>query len=152
MLRTNSRNPEAHKKWTESMPITRPTVIQPDTVVKPATPYAQAVHVPAGGERLIISGQIGVLPDGTIVEGLEAQLEQTWANIFALLEAADFAKTDLVRVFIYVTVPGQVGVYRVVRDRVFDGHLCANTYLEISGLASPELLCEIEAEAWKAEG
>jgi 2-iminobutanoate/2-iminopropanoate deaminase len=132
------------------MAITRPTIVQPDTVVKPATQYAQAIHVPAGGERLVISGQIGVRPDGSIVEGLEGQLEQAWANIFALLEAAGFAKTDLVRVFIYVTVPGQVGVYRAVRDRILDGHLCANTYLEISGLAAPELLCEIEAEAWKA--
>lgn len=131
------------------MSVDRPTIIQPDTVVKPASNYAQAVHVPGGGERLIISGQIGIRPDGTIVDGLEAQLEQSWANIFALLDAAGFAKTDLVRVFIYVAVPGQVSVYREVRDRVFDGHLCANTYLEISGLASPELLCEIEAEAWK---
>ena len=122
-------------------------VIQPDTVVKPASNYAQAVLLPSGGERLILAGQIGVRADGSIVEGLEAQMEQAWTNIFEILHEAGFAKAHLVRVVIYVTVPGQVAVYRAIRDRMLDGHLCPNTYLEISGLASPELLVEIEAEA-----
>ncbi len=124
-------------------------VIQPDSVVKPASNYAQAVLLPAGGERLVISGQIGVRPDGSVAEGLEAQMEQAWTNIIELLHAAGFTKGHLVRIFVYVTVPGQVALYRAVRDRMLTGHLCANTYLEISGLASPEFLCEIEAEAQK---
>lgn len=124
-------------------------IIQPDSVVTPASQYAQAMLIPAGGERLIISGQIGVRADGSIVDGLKPQMEQAWTNIIAILNEAGFQKTDLVRVFVYVTVPGQVGVYRGVRDRMLDGHLCPHTYLEIAGLASPELLCEIEAEAVK---
>ena len=121
--------------------------INPDDVVKPASQYAQAVLLPAGGERLVISGQIGIRPDGSVADGLEAQMEQAGANIFAILKAAGFETTHLVRLVIYVTVPRQVAVYRKVRDRVLAGHLCANTYIEVAGLAEPGILCEIEGEA-----
>ncbi len=121
--------------------------INPEGVPPPASQYSQGVLVPLAGERLIISGQIGVTADGTVVAGLEAQLEQAWRNILAILADAGFEKEHLVRLNIYVTQPGKVDVYRAVRDRMLEGHRCANTYLEISGLASPELLCEIEGEA-----
>jgi len=124
-------------------------VINPDTIVRPASKYAQAVVHAAAAQRIVISGQIGLRPDGTVEDGLEAQMERAWSNIFAILSEAGFAKTDIVRATIYVTQPGKVGVYRAVRDRMLEGHLCANTYLEIAGLASPEFLVEIEAEAVK---
>ena len=98
---------------------------------------------------MVISGQLGIRPDGTLEEGLEAQMERAWNNVFGVMVAAGFDKTHLIRATIYVTLPGQVSLYRMVRDKLLDGHLCANTYLEISALASPEFLVEIEAEAVK---
>jgi len=123
--------------------------IQPTDVPKPGSNYAQAVVLPDGGQRLILAGQIGVRADGTVADGLEAQMEQAWANIMAILRDAGFTKEHLVRIVVYVTEPGKVGVYREVRDRVLGGHRCPNTFLEISGLATPDLKCEIEAEAQK---
>ena len=122
-------------------------IVNPDTVVKPASNYAQGVVHGATAERLVISGQLGLRPDGTIEDGLEAQMERAWSNLFGILDAAGFERRHLIRATIYVTVPGQVAVYRKVRDRLFAGHLCANTYIEISGLAAPEFLVEIEGEA-----
>ena len=124
-------------------------ILNPETVVKPASNYAQAVVHAAGAERMVIAGQLGLRSDGSLEEGLEAQMERAWANVFALLEAGGFAREHLVRATIYVTVPGQVALYRQVRDRMMAGHLCANTYVEISALAAPEFLVEIEAEAVK---
>ena len=121
--------------------------INPDSIVKPASNYAQGIVHAASAKRLVISGQIGVRRDGSICEGLEAQAEQAWHNLLAVVEAAGFKREDLIRVTTYVTVPGQVAVCRAVRDRILEGHSCANTYLEISGLAAPGLLIEIEAEA-----
>jgi len=121
--------------------------INPDTVVKPASNYAQAVIHAAGAERIVIAGQLGVQPDGTVMEGLEAQMEQAWRNVFSILDAGGFEKQHLVKATIFVTLPGQVAVYRAVRDRMMEGHLCANTYVEISALAAPQFLVEIEAEA-----
>ena len=123
--------------------------VNPDGVVKPASNYAQAVVHAAAAKRIVISGQLGLRPDGTLEDGLEAQMERAWSNIFAILQSQGFSKTSLVRATIYVTQPGQVAVYRAVRDRMLDGHLCANTYIEISALAAPEFLVEIEAEAVK---
>lgn len=124
-------------------------IINPDTITKPASHYAQGIVHSNAGERLVISGQIGVSPEGKIEEGLEAQTERAWMNIFGVLADAGFEKEHLVKIVTYVTIPGSVAVAREVRDRMLDGHICASTYLEISGLASPDFVVEIEAEAVK---
>jgi enamine deaminase RidA (YjgF/YER057c/UK114 family) len=124
-------------------------IVNPKLVAPPAAKYAHAIRVSPGGERLVISGQIGVAPDGTVRQGLEMQAEQCWANILAILESQGYAPSDLVKVTTFVTVPGQAGTLRPIRDRAMSGHLCAHTYLEVAGLAGPELLVEIEAEAVK---
>lgn len=123
-------------------------IIKPADSVKPASKYAQGV-VHGAGQRLVISGQLGLKPDGTIEHGLEQQMERAWNNVFAVLRAAGFEKRHLVKATAFVTQPGQVGVYRAVRDRMLDGHECAMTYLHVAGLAAPEFLVEIEAEAVK---
>lgn len=123
--------------------------INPDAVVKPASKYAQAVIHSANAERIVISGQLGLRPDGTLEDGLEAQMERAWGNVFAIMASAGFEKRQLVKATVFVTVPDAVAVYRKVRDRVMDGHICANTYLQISALAAPQFLVEIEGEAVK---
>jgi 2-iminobutanoate/2-iminopropanoate deaminase len=121
--------------------------LNPDTVAKPASNYAQAIKVPMSGSRLVMSGQVGVKSDGTISAGYEAQAEQVWANIIALLEAADMTISNLVSIRVYDVAPGNVAIYRAIRDRVLNGHLVAATYVIVAGLASPQFLTEIEAEA-----
>ena len=121
--------------------------LNPSTVVKPASHYAQAVEVSSPGRRLVISGQVGVTPDGTISEGYERQAEQIWLNILALLKAADMNVSNLVAIRVYDVAPGNVAIYRAIRDRVLNGHLVAATYVIVAGLASADFLTEIEAEA-----
>lgn len=123
--------------------------INPADIVKPASRYVQGVQHKMNGERLVVSGQLGMKPDGTLEEGMERQMERAWLNVFAVLKAAGFEKTHLVKVTVFVTEPGQTALYRQVRDRMMDGHMCANTYLRIAGLAAPQFLVEIEAEAVK---
>jgi hypothetical protein len=57
------------------------------------------------------------------------------------------AVQDLVKIVVYATVPGSVGLYRTIRDRRLGGHLVAATYVEVAALASPAYLVEIEGEA-----
>lgn len=121
--------------------------LNPDTVPKPASAYVQAVVHAASTRRLVISGQIGMTADGKLLEGMEAQLRQCWANLFAVMQAAGFDKRHLVKSVIYVTKPGHIALSRRLRDEAMEGHTSASTYLEIAGLATPELLCEIEGEA-----
>ena len=123
--------------------------IDPDTIVKPASQYSQGILVERERKRLIISGQVGLKPDGTMEKTIRAQFERAWSNLFEVLHEAGFKKKHLVKVTIFVTEPGQVATFREIRVRVMDGHLCAATYLQISGLASPEMKVEIEGEAVK---
>lgn len=124
-------------------------LINPATIAKPASNYAQGVVHKLTGQRLLISGQVGVAPDGEIVEGLEGQMERAWTNLFGVLLAAGFTKQHLAKITIFVTLPGQAAVFRAMRDLMLDGHVCASTYLEVAGLAHPAFLVEIEAEAVK---
>jgi 2-iminobutanoate/2-iminopropanoate deaminase len=121
--------------------------INPPTVVQPASKYAQAVVHSAAARRIVISGQIGVAPDGKLAVGLEAQARQTWENIFAVLAHTGFERHHLVKVTTFCTVKGQVAATRHMRDDALAGLLVASTYIEVAGLAAPEYLIEIEAEA-----
>jgi enamine deaminase RidA (YjgF/YER057c/UK114 family) len=119
----------------------------PADIVKPASKYAQGVlHGPIA-QRLVVSGQVGLRPDGQLEKGLEAQMERAWSNLFGVLAAAGFERRHLVKATAFVTERGQVAMFRAIRDRMLDGHVCAFTYLEVAGLASPDFLVEIEGEA-----
>ena len=91
----------------------------PPNMVQPASRYVQGVEVGPDARWLYLSGQIGVAADGSIAQGLEAQFEQTFANIGTVLAAAGMGKTDIVKLTVFVTEPGAetLGVYRRTRDK-----------------------------------
>jgi len=123
----------------------------PPGIAPPASRYSHCVEVTKTDRWLHISGQVGVAPDGSIREGLGAQLDQCFANIDAALAGAGMNKANLVKMTIFVTVPGAdaVTLYRKHRDAWIGsaGHAPAATYLVIQELASPKFLCEVEAVA-----
>ena len=124
--------------------------LNPATITKPAGRYSQAVEVPPGARMLYISGQIGVTPDGTTLEGFEAQAAQAWRNLLAVLEAGGMEARDLVRLNYYLTDAANVPALRAVRDRFLKDPPPAATLVMIAELASPAWLVEIEAVAAKA--
>jgi 2-iminobutanoate/2-iminopropanoate deaminase len=128
-----------------------PRFFNPSTVAAPATRYSHGVEHGARARRLVISGQVGIRPDGTLAEGLEAQLEVAWDNLIAVVRDAGMDIPDLVKTTIFVTVPGSIMTSRAVRERKLQGHAPASTYLEIAGLARADFLAEIEGEAVKEE-
>ena len=126
-----------------------PRFFNPSTVAAPVTSYSHGVEHGSRARRLVVSGQVGIRPDGTLAEGLEAQLEVAWDNLIAVVQDAGMDVQDLVKTTIYVTVPGSVMTSRAVRERKLRGHAPASTYLEIAGLARADYLAEIEGEAVK---
>jgi 2-iminobutanoate/2-iminopropanoate deaminase len=123
-------------------------LVNPPSFPKPASNYSQGVVHAAGAERLVISGQVGVRPDGTTAAGLEAQMQQTWDNFLAVLAAAGFAPTDVTKVTVYCTVPALMP-FRRGREKALGTHAPAATYVQVAALASPDYLVEIEGEAVK---
>jgi 2-iminobutanoate/2-iminopropanoate deaminase len=139
--------PDAIKNEQQESPMRRE--INPETFPKPQSNYSQGVvHGPIK-ERLVISGQVGVRPDGSVADGLEAQMAQTWENFLAVLGSAGFQTADVVKVTVYVTEPA-LQEFRRGREAALAGYAPAATYVEVAGLADPRFLVEIEGEAVKS--
>ncbi|WP_282604660.1 RidA family protein [Pelagibius sp. Alg239-R121] len=121
--------------------------IVPEGIAAPASNYSHGAVVSDSARRLVIAGQVGLNPDGSLAGDMAAQMERCWLNIFAILESQGMAKRDLIKVTVYVTRSDATTLYREIRDRVLEGHAPAATYVVVAGLASPDFLVEIEGEA-----
>ncbi len=123
-----------------------PRYLNPSDLPQPSA-YSQGVLIGPASKRLLISGQIGMRPDKVLAQGLEAQAEQAFDNLLALVSAAEMVPTDLVKITIYCVVAGSIAIIRQVRERKLGRHAPASTYIEVAGLANPDYLVEIEGEA-----
>lgn len=118
----------------------------PSTVHRPGA-YAHAVLVTGPGRRLVISGQVGTAPDGSIAEGGPAQIDQALANLGAILAAHGMRPANLVKMTVFLTDPALIGAWRERRAAWMGEHRSASTLLIVAGLADPRFLVEVEAEA-----
>jgi 2-iminobutanoate/2-iminopropanoate deaminase len=119
----------------------------PEKVAPPFSRYSHGIEAPAPARWLHISGQVGVAPDGTMRQGAEAQIEQAWRNLLAILDSAGMGPRDLVKVTTFLTDRAHLQTSREVRERMLQGAEPASTLLIVSGLARAEWLVEIEAIA-----
>ena len=67
---------------------------------RPAGPYSQSTRV---ANIVQSAGQVGVRPDGTLVEGVENQTRQALRNVLAVLAASGATETDIVSVRVHLT-------------------------------------------------
>jgi enamine deaminase RidA (YjgF/YER057c/UK114 family) len=119
----------------------------PAGVHRGVTSYSLAAIAPADARRIIVSGQVGSAPDGTVPEDPAAQIEQAYANLRAVLAAHGLGLRDIAKTTVFLTDRSLIGAYRDVRARVMGDHAPASTLLVVSGLADPRFLVEVEAEA-----
>ena len=77
--------------------------VNPENAPAPAANYSNLAIVPAGYRLLVIAGQIGNLSDGSIVDGLEAQYEQSISNINAIVASEDGTSIDIAKITIFLT-------------------------------------------------
>jgi enamine deaminase RidA (YjgF/YER057c/UK114 family) len=124
-----------------------PKTHNPSTVAPPFSRYSHGVEAPAVARWLHVSGQVGVAPDGTVRHGAEAQIEQAWRNLLAILESAGMGSRDLIKVNTFLIDRAHLQASREVRERMLQGAEPASTLLIVSGLARAEWLVEIEAIA-----
>ena len=109
-------------------------------------PYSQAIRT---GNLLITSGQLGLIPEnGILPEGVEAQAEQALKNIGAILEAAGFARTDVVKTTVFIRNMGDFGKVNEIYAAFFGDHKPARSCVEVSALPKNGLV-EIEVIASK---
>jgi len=114
-----------------------------------ATPPGFSHAVRAGG-LLFTSGQIPFDADGNVVGpgDMEAQARQVFRNLGAVLSTAGASFGDLVKLTFFVRDVTSLAAIRSVRDEFVDTATPpASTLVEVSRLAAPDLLIEIEAVA-----
>ncbi len=123
------------------------TYTNPPGVRAPGSPYSHAARIAGGAERLVVSGQIGVTPDGQVPPGGEAQIAQALANLAAVLDGHGLGFANIAKVTVFLTDPALIGPWRLMRTAAFGDHAPASTLLVVAGLADPAYLVEVEAEA-----
>ena len=103
------------------------------------------------GDTLYISGQVArPFEGGTGLVGKDEyeQSKQIFARIERIIKAAGGTMDNLVKMTIYVVdITKNTEVWRARRE-FFTGDFPASTLVEVSSLAKPEVLVEIEAVAY----
>ena len=124
--------------------------LNPSSISAPLGAYTHAIEIPPGARVIHISGQVGVRPDGSVAEGIEAQLACAWQNILAILADAGMGPGDIVKVTTYLTRAEDFKVHPRIRAQFLGEARPTATAACVSALAAPEFLCEIEAIAAKS--
>ncbi len=121
--------------------------IIPAGSAKPIAPYSPAIRV---GEFVFTSGQIGMTPEGKMVEGgVEAQAKQVLANLKAVLEAAGASIDSVIKTTIFMQDMADYAVVNAVYGEVFGENPPARSAVAVAALPAGALV-EIEAVAFVA--
>jgi 2-iminobutanoate/2-iminopropanoate deaminase len=111
-------------------------------------PYSQAVKT-AGG-MLFVSGQIPLVPaTGAVVEGgIVEQTTQVLENLKAIVTAAGYTLSDVVKTTVYITNMGDFGKVNEIYGKYFTENCPARVCVEVSKLPN-DVLVEIDVIASK---
>jgi len=122
-------------------------IANPAEIAAPVGAYSHLAVVPPGTRLLFMAGQVGINPDGTLEQGVDAQYERALRNIAAILKSRGGSSRDLVKLTIFLVGPLDARRAAASRRAVLSDALPPATLVYVSRLARPELLVEIEATA-----
>ena len=108
-------------------------------------PYSQAQIV---GDLVFCSGQIPVIPEtGALAQGLEAQANQVFKNIAALLTAAGSDISKVVKTTVFIQNMDDFAAINAIYAQYFTEPFPARSCVEVARLPKDVLLeCEAIAE------
>ena len=129
------------------------TRINPETLH--TTPGYHHVTIVDAGRLAFLAGQCPLDRSGTVVEGLEAQVDQVAENSLTALAAAGAAPEDVVRSVIYVTSEDRAALAavwaRLNTSVIASAFSSASTLLGVAQLGFPGQLVEVDLTAALAD-
>jgi enamine deaminase RidA (YjgF/YER057c/UK114 family) len=117
------------------------TVVLSGSDFESAIGYSRAVRI---GPHVAVAGTTGAGP----ADDIAAQTRDALHRVKIALEQAGAALTDVVRTRIYVTDISRWPEVGAVHAQVFGEIRPVATMVEVSALIAPDLLVEIEADAY----
>jgi 2-iminobutanoate/2-iminopropanoate deaminase len=98
---------------------------------------------------IYMSGQIGMTLEGDVVGvgDIEVQTKQAMENIKAILATEGVGMNQIVKITTYLTDMKNAGKYSAVKSSFFSAPYPAETLVQVSALAMPDLLVEIDVIA-----
>lgn len=129
-------------------------IFNPDSINTPRAPYSHVAEVGAGAKLVMIAGQVALDRGGNVVGpgDIAKQAAQVYANLGDALSAAGGGWKNVIQFMTFLTRREDIAKLAEFRQREFtkfypDGSYPPNTLLIVSGLASEELLLEVQAVA-----
>jgi len=111
--------------------------------------YTHVVTVSGTGKLIFVAGQLAREAQGNLVGkgDMRAQIQQVGENIKTCLEAAGATLADIVKTNTFVTDYTEFAKHGDMRVRYFGPATPTSTTVQISRLADPDAMVEIEAIA-----
>jgi len=111
--------------------------------------YTQVVTVSGTGKMIFVAGQLARNAQGVCVGkgDMRAQIQQVGENIKTCLEAVGASLADIVKTNTYVTDYPEFAKHPDMRMHYFGPATPTSTTVQISRLADPDAMVEIEAIA-----
>jgi enamine deaminase RidA (YjgF/YER057c/UK114 family) len=121
----------------------------PETVHAPVGVYTHQIEVTEPARWLVISGQVGMRPDGSLPDDPLEQYRLALDNIHKNLQAAGMKIEHLVKLTIYLAGEMDTARRRQISAEWLGDHRPCSTLIYVAGLAAPEL--KVEIDAWACE-
>ena len=123
------------------------TAIQQIMVDGQLEPISHYCHATRAGDRIWISGTVGVDEAGNIPDDTVEQFRVAMDNLDKVLRAAGGRPKHIVKVTLYLTDVEDRQRINPIRQEYWGEHRPASTLVGVAALALPGLKIEIEAEA-----
>jgi len=108
-----------------------------------AGPYSPAVRA---GDWIVLSGQLGLGPDGRLVPGgAGPEARQVLANVAAVLGDCGASWADVAKVGIFLTDLGQFSAVNALYESALGDHRPARTTVAVAALPAGAV---VEIECW----
>ena len=120
------------------------------TRIPPLSPFEEQAGFTRAlrtGNRIVVSGTIGVEADGSVSHDAGAQADRCFALIRQYVEQLGGQMADVVRVRMFVTEIGDADAVTAAFTRALGQVRPTGTLVAIAALYRPEWKVEIEAEA-----